>query len=211
MEEWKDIKGYEGIYKYNPSIGKIMSVGGRRGGHAEDYVLGEYLDSSGYPMVIFRVNGKSKTYKVHRLIAVNEIPNPNGYNEVDHINGIKTDNRSSNLRWVTHKQNVNNPITKEKMLTFARSEENRKKMSDLYKGRKLSEETKQKMSESRTGSKNYKSKVVYQYTLDGELVGIYESSCIAARETNSMQSKISLCCLGKRKKHNGYIWSYKPL
>ena len=89
MEEWKDIKGYEGIYKYNPSIGKIMSVGGRKGGHKEDYVLGEYLDSSGYPMVILRVNGDSKTFKVHRLIAENELPNPNEYTDVDHKNGCK--------------------------------------------------------------------------------------------------------------------------
>ena len=132
MEEWKDIKGYEGIYKYNPSIGKIMSVGGRRGGHKEDYVLGEYLDSSGYPMVILRVNGDSKTFKVHRLIAENELPNPNGYTDVDHKNGCKTDNRVENLHWCTHSENVNNPITKKKWMKTLRSEDYRKKMSEKY-------------------------------------------------------------------------------
>ena len=211
MEEWKDIKGYEGIYKYNPSIGKIMSVGGRMGGHKEDYVLGEYLDSSGYPMVILRVNGDSKTFKVHRLIAENELPNPNEYTDVDHKNGCKTDNRSCNLRWCTHTENMNNPITKKKWLNTVRSESHRKKMSEKYKGRKLSDETKEKMSKSRTGNKNWKSKTVYQYTLDNELVGVYESTCIAAKETNSLQSKIWKCCAGKAKKHNGYRWSFQPL
>ncbi len=208
---WKDIKGYEGIYKYNPLTGKIMSVGGRRGGHKEDYILGEYLDSDGYPMVILKVNGNSRTCRVHKIIAINEIPNPNGYNEVDHINGDRTDNRSCNLRWLTHGDNINNPITKDRMVTAKRDEGYRKKMSDLYKGRKLSDETKKKMSESRTGKKNYKSKTVYQYTLDGELVGVYESANIAAKETNCLQSGISLCCLGKFKKHKGYKWSYSPL
>ena len=59
-----------------------------------------------------------------------------------------------------------------------------------------------------TGSKNHKSKTVYQYTLDDKLIGVYESTCIAARETNSSQPKISLCCQGKRTKHNGFKWSY---
>ena len=84
-------------------------------------------------------------------------------------------------------------------------------MSEKYKGRKLSDETKEKMSKSRTGNKNWRSKMVYQYTLDNELVGVYESTCIAAKETNSLQSKIWKCCAGKSKKHNGYRWSFQPL
>lgn len=210
MEEiWKDVKGYEGYYKYNPFSGKIMSIGGRRGGHREDYILGEYFDSSGYPQVIFRVNGKNKTKKVHRIIAENELPNPKGYTDIDHINGIKTDNRVDNLRWCSHKDNCNNPITKDKMLKTVRSEEYRKKCSEREKGKKLSDETKKKMSISRTGSSNWRSKTVYQYSLDGNLIAIYESTGIAAKETNSIQSQISNCCNGKIKKHNGFIWRYK--
>lgn len=73
-----------------------------------------------------------------------------------------------------------------------------------FEGRKLSEETKRKISESAL------SKQVYQYTLDGKLVKIWNST----KECGSngyFQGNVSDCCLGKRKTHKGYKWSYNPL
>ncbi len=55
-----------------------------------------------------------------------------------------------------------------------------------------------------------KSKKVYQYTLDGELVKTYDSTLDAANY-GFVQTNISNCCIGKRKTHKGYRWSYKPL
>lgn len=49
--------------------------------------------------------------KLHRIVAKLFVPNPNNYNEVDHIDGNKLNNRADNLRWVTHKENMSNPIT----------------------------------------------------------------------------------------------------
>lgn len=55
----------------------------------------------------------SKKVRVHRLVAELFVPNPKGYNEVDHINNNPRDNRAENLRWCTHAENMNNPLTRE--------------------------------------------------------------------------------------------------
>lgn len=75
-------------------------------------------------------------WSVHKAVAMLFIPNPENKPEVDHINGDRLDNRSCNLRWCTHKQNCNNPIT-------------RKRVSEAAKNRPpINEETRKRRSES---------------------------------------------------------------
>ena len=106
------------------------------------------------------------TFSIHRAVAELFVPNSEGKPEVDHIDGNKYNNRYYNLRWVTHKENINNPITRKRISKAARnrppvSEEIRQKRSEAMKGEKnpnygkpKSEEWKQKRSEAMKGEKN---------------------------------------------------------
>lgn len=71
------------------------------------------VDGYGYKQVFLsNVNYKYKMWKVHRLVALAFIPNTDNKPQIDHINGDKTNNSVKNLRWVTCKENINNPLTK---------------------------------------------------------------------------------------------------
>ena len=95
--EFVDIEGYEGLYKIN-RLGDVVSV--KRG-----IVLKSNLGIRGYKRVCLYKDGKKNFYKIHRLIMLHFIPNPNNLECVDHINRIKTDNRIENLRWVSKRDN----------------------------------------------------------------------------------------------------------
>ena len=64
-------------------------------------ILRQYNDGRGYMQVSVSVNGKRITLKVHRIVAVCFIPNPNGYPEVNHIDCDRSNNRVDNLEWCT--------------------------------------------------------------------------------------------------------------
>lgn len=83
------------------------------------------------------------------------------------------------------------------------------KLSESNKGKKLSDETKEKIKNTRLkGKNNPRSKKVGQYSLDDKLIKIFDSMSDAARECNTYHSSISACCSGKKQTSAGYKWKY---
>lgn len=120
-EKWRSVVGYEGLYevsdkgrvrsvvRYKEYISKTtqqpstLSFGGK-------YLKGSY-NKDGYHVVSLSKNGITKTFGVHRLVALAFITNTENKPFVDHINTLPYDNRVDNLRWVDYCGNANNMLT----------------------------------------------------------------------------------------------------
>jgi len=101
QEIWKDIPRYEGYYMAS-NLGRIKSI--KRQGSPGN-IRKPRLQHKGYLKLNLNKNGNGKMEFVARLIAKTFIPNPENYNQVNHINGIKIDNRAHNLEWCNNSQN----------------------------------------------------------------------------------------------------------
>lgn len=111
MEEiWKDISGFKNNYECS-SFGRIRRK--ERVGYLHNkkrlipsIIIKQTVSSAGYYRCNLFYSNIKKHYLVHRIVAKLFIDNPLNKSEVNHINGIKTDNRAENLQWVTHKENI---------------------------------------------------------------------------------------------------------
>ncbi len=135
MTKWAWVKGYEGKYKISDS-GKIVS-----------YATGKprelsrnRLNADGYIHVALRKNNKVRECLLNRLVALTFIGKPLHEDDtVNHINGIKTDNRVVNLEWATrseqmyhaYRMKLKSPVKQKEILNF--TDEQKKYICDNYK------------------------------------------------------------------------------
>lgn len=109
-ESFYPLLGFEGTYEISKS-GIIKSTLNRRaktGRKPTGKPLKQVLGRSGYYQVYLRRDTKRSnqiSLLLHRLIAINFIPNPENKPQVNHINSIRTDNRIENLEWCTNSEN----------------------------------------------------------------------------------------------------------
>lgn len=97
MEEWKRIyvDGEKTNYKIS-NEGRVKSV---------HKIRKLSKKKTGYIQIVLCINGKVRTFRVHRLVSIAFHLNPENKPHVNHINGIKDDNRAINLEWCTQSEN----------------------------------------------------------------------------------------------------------
>lgn len=187
MEEiWKDIEGYEGLYQIS-NLGRVKSlervVNGRWGKlKVKGCILKNYVSKSGYVVVSLAHNQNIRYKKVHRLVAEAFIENPNGYPQVNH----KDEDKTNNTVWV----NEDGSIDQEKS--------NLEWCSPSYN---LNYGTRS----IKAAKSNFKK--VYQYTLDGKFVRVWESLKDVTNGGFNHRG-VGLVATNKRKTSGGYIWKY---
>lgn len=184
-ETWKDIQGFEGLYKIN-RLGQVLSCcryieRGVYKGYTKERILKQQIDSlNKYVLVSLCKKKKYKTILVHRLVAQAFIPNSENKPQVNHINGVKTDNCVENLEWCSSSDNH--------------------KHSYKFLNRKVNKGMKGKL-----GIHNHLSRSVMQIK-DNEIIKIFDSIATAFRETKIRH--ISECANKKANMAGGFVWRF---
>lgn len=197
-EVWKDVIGFEGLYQVS-NLGRIKSL------YNGNVTYGT-LDKGGYMFYSLYKNRKRHRKLVHRLVAQSFIPNLENKPEIDHINCVRDDNRVENLRWVTPKENVNNPITMSRLKFRTRgvmSQEARERLSKARKGKSIF--TKEQIEIIRLAN----SKPVVQLSLNGDFIKEWVSASEAGRWLGVSSVAIRNCCSRKVNTSLGFKWYYK--
>lgn len=226
-EEWKPIKGYEGLYEVS-DWGNVKNRHGR--------LMAKELVKDGYYRVHLWKNGISEHYLIHRLVAEAFIPNPENKPCVGHLKPLpdgtedKTANEVWHLQWMTYPENAAYGTCIERISAAQKgrklTEEHKKNISEALKNSEIfqnmvkSDEYRQKLRDAQKDKPQLNrkdlSQPVHQYTPDWKYVNTYPSAKEAARQLGVGQCNISRCCNGgfnykgkwiNIKQAYGFIWT----
>jgi len=107
-ETWLPVRGYEGLYEVS-NMGRVKGCANRPQFHlvSGDVIKKPKLDHEGYVWVFLSKKSKKLRFKVARLVASHFLPVPTpDRNEINHIDGVKTNDAVSNLEWCSRKENA---------------------------------------------------------------------------------------------------------
>lgn len=201
MEEiWKDIPEYEGLYQIS-NLGNIKSQhSNRMSGQRPGKLLKITLMKNGYMSLELRMGDTNKRHLVHRLIAEVFIPNPDKRPVVNHINGIKNDNRIENLEWCTQSENVRHAIDAGlRTAAFGPA----KGTKPWNTGKLLSEKHRNKLRKAKLGKPSLKKRKVIDTSTGIIYNGIQEAA-------DAFGVKYSNMCGKLYKKNNINLKFYEP-
>lgn len=194
----RDVPGFENIYKISLAGPEIIcySFYNKNWGYGAPHPLSNKVSQkNGRIFWCLHKNNKTKCKQAAYWIAITypELVQNEYFPgaEICHEDNNPLNNHPSNLKWGTHKYNMNNLGT-------------RKKRSETMKGRKINEETREKFKTRKTKP----TKTIYQYNLQGELLNIWVKASEAANALKISEGPIRKCCLGDIHTYKGYIWSY---
>lgn len=244
QEIWKDIKGYDGQYQVS-NLGNVRCLGKTYKNNGTDvekkmFYCSKIKHPEGYTHVKIKSIEKGwQNVRIHRLVAEAFIPNPDNKPFIDHINTIRDDNRVENLRWVTRKENANNPLTIEHVRNATTGEKNpfygkshtqetKDRISKTKKGTPCPEYLKEKYSKMfrGEGNPNYgrhhtdeakakiraarKMRPVVQLSKEGYIINEFECLADAAKSIGcKTTSSISTSCERENRFCKGFKWMYK--
>lgn len=189
MEEWREISGYEGKYAIS-NKGNVKSLNYRMSN--KEKILKPLKSGKGYLMVGLCKNGKMEWAKIHRLVALLFIPNPNHKPQVNHINGDKNDNNVDNLEWCSNSENQ------------IHAYKNKLKYGSVKQGKWLGETQRENLIKRN----KEKAKPIEATNIEnGEMI-IFKSAAEAEQVLGIHHSSIAKVCRGKQKIAKGYKFSY---
>lgn len=201
MEEWRDIKGYEGLYQVS-NLGRVKSLGNGRT-HKAERILRNCNRNNNHLSVDLCKNGERKSHMIHILVAQAFIPNPENKQIVHHIDKNPTNNNVDNLMWCTPKEHMGMHMDIYEKAIKASINARKGKHSWNY-GKKLD-------------YKNGREKKVNQYSKEGVLIKTWESIAEASKTLKIMAQNICHCCSGgayrkgiwkKCESAGGFKWKY---